>query len=383
MLEKQVVKKEINYLKEAVLLFRRIMEKDSIEKLQKDLTKKYSELHTEVMQKKFEVIKTIEEEAKKKFANDQKELEFYFAKEYQQGECIGGMVLLLREEAKMYGLEEQRAYLENMSEEEYWKKFGERLTEYVGIMGESACEEKPPKEPMAIMRYILQMDLEDEEKWRLQQVFLEPEKHREIVFSIIERAITLLKSYRKEMDELLEIFEKSWSQVLAKGDFKQYLKDNIGIVLDENEYGLEIYPCFMQMNTINLFAKTDEDDEKIITPYIVYMGIIFDETFSIKVSLNGEKDDAYEEDVRKILKLLSDKSKFEILASIKEKRAYGSELAKQLDLTTATISHHMGALLSAGLIRMEKEDTKVYYSGKTEELREALNYCLDVLTKED
>lgn len=382
MLEKQVVKKEINYLKEAVLLLRRIMEKDGIEKLQKDLTRKYPELHTEVMQKKFEVIKAIEEEARKKFANDQKELEFYFAKDYQEGECIGGMVLL-QEEAKMYGLEEQKSYLEHMAEEEYWKKFGERLTEYVGIMGESARGEKAPKEPMAIMRYILQMDLEDEEKWRLQQVFLEPDKHREIVFSILERAITLLKSYRKEMDELLEIFEKSWSQVLAKGDFKQYLKENIGIILDENEYGLEIYPCFMQMNSINLFAKTDENEEKIITPYLVYMGILFDETFSIKLSLSGQKDDSYEEDVRKILKLLSDKSKFEILASIKEKRAYGSELAKQLDLTTATISHHMGALLSAGLIRMEKEDTKVYYSGKTEELREALNYCLDVLTKED
>lgn len=381
-MEKQVIKKEIHYLKEAVLLLRRITEKDSTEKLQKDLTRKHPELNNPKTRRKFEIIEKIGEEARKKFLDEKSELEFYFAKAYEQGECIGGMVLL-REEYTIYGLEEQKAYLEKMTEEEYWKSFGERLTEYGGVIGDSACAEAVPKDPLSIMRYILQMDLQDEEKWKLQQVFLEPEKHREIVFPMLERAIILLKHHEKELSELLELFEQDWSKVLAKGDFKQHLKENIGIVLDENKHGLEIYPCFMQMNTINLMAKSDDDKEEIVTPYMVYMGILFDENFTIRTITTGEKDSSYEEDVRKILKLLSDKSKFEILASIKEKKAYGSELAKQLDLTTATISHHMGALLSAGLIQMEKEDTRVYYSGKTEELREALEYCLDVLTKED
>lgn len=39
----------------------------------------------------------------------------------------------------------------------------------------------------------------------------------------------------------------------------------------------------------------------------------------------------------------------------------------------------MSALLKAGLVRMEKEDTKVYYSGNTEAIKEILDYCRKIL----
>nr|WP_242704347.1 winged helix-turn-helix domain-containing protein [Enterococcus sp. 665A] len=41
------------------------------------------------------------------------------------------------------------------------------------------------------------------------------------------------------------------------------------------------------------------------------------------------------------LKAISDKNKLEILSFLKEKSSYNLELAKQLNLTPATISHHM------------------------------------------
>ena len=41
----------------------------------------------------------------------------------------------------------------------------------------------------------------------------------------------------------------------------------------------------------------------------------------------------------------------------------------------------MGALLKAGLVRMEKEDTKVYYSGNTEAIEEVLDYCRRILVE--
>ena len=83
----------------------------------------------------------------------------------------------------------------------------------------------------------------------------------------------------------------------------------------------------------------------------------------------------------KVLKLLSDRSKLEILSYIKNKKAYGSELAKQLNLTNATVSHHMSGLVNAGLVIMEKEDTKIYYRANIEEISEVLNSCLKYLTE--
>ena len=107
---------------------------------------------------------------------------------------------------------------------------------------------------------------------------------------------------------------------------------------------------------------------------------IFDDKFSISMTSLKEKEEGSEY-MAKVLKLLSDRSKLEILSYIKNKKAYGSELAKQLNLTNATVSHHMSGLVNAGLVIMEKEDTKIYYRTNIEEISEVLNSCLKYLTE--
>ena len=57
-----------------------------------------------------------------------------------------------------------------------------------------------------------------------------------------------------------------------------------------------------------------------------------------------------EDELITALKLLGDKSKFEILRTVKDEGAYGAQLAKQMGLTTATISHHVNALLNRRLV---------------------------------
>ena len=81
-----------------------------------------------------------------------------------------------------------------------------------------------------------------------------------------------------------------------------------------------------------------------------------------------------------VLKLLADKSKFQILAHVRDEAAYGSELAKRLELTTATVSHHMNALLAAGLVEVRHVENRVYYTANKEALKEVLEYCMGILT---
>lgn len=80
----------------------------------------------------------------------------------------------------------------------------------------------------------------------------------------------------------------------------------------------------------------------------------------------------------KSLKALSDKSKYDILLYIKEKPSYGSEIAKQFSLTTATVSHHMNKLLGLGLISVEQRDGKVYYQTNREEMRKLFDACKNI-----
>ena len=89
-----------------------------------------------------------------------------------------------------------------------------------------------------------------------------------------------------------------------------------------------------------------------------------------------------EEKVIAMLKLLADKSKFQILSATVDKSAYGAELANMLGLTTATISHHTTALLDQNLLSLDKVDTKIYYRTNPEMIRALIQYLQDKLLRE-
>lgn len=67
------------------------------------------------------------------------------------------------------------------------------------------------------------------------------------------------------------------------------------------------------------------------------------------------------------MKILSDGTRLEILRQLSIKPTYGKVLANSLDLTTATISHHLDILKSIGLIREKKEKNIKYFYINNEE----------------
>lgn len=73
------------------------------------------------------------------------------------------------------------------------------------------------------------------------------------------------------------------------------------------------------------------------------------------------------------LKALADKSKLQILLSLKESPKYNLELAEALELSPGTMSHHMNNLLTAELVKVEKRGSKVYYMLDEESLQRILD----------
>lgn len=72
------------------------------------------------------------------------------------------------------------------------------------------------------------------------------------------------------------------------------------------------------------------------------------------------------------LKMLSDKSRFEILALLKKGAKYNLEIAEELQLGAPTASHHMNLLMSNGFVTIEKQDAKVYYHFIPEKIRQLI-----------
>ena len=86
-----------------------------------------------------------------------------------------------------------------------------------------------------------------------------------------------------------------------------------------------------------------------------------------------EQQRASDGELTACLKALGDASKFQILTRLREGAKYNLELAQELELSAATMSHHMSALLTCGLVRMEKREGRVYYTLEQQAMRRLLS----------
>ena len=77
-------------------------------------------------------------------------------------------------------------------------------------------------------------------------------------------------------------------------------------------------------------------------------------------------------DCGEALRVLSEKTKFEILLALREAPRYGCVVADLLGLRPDTVSHHMGELLRHGLVTVEPRQNRVYYTLHRERLKEVL-----------
>lgn len=386
-MQKQTVAGKRNDILEAYTLLRRVASGADMKSEQEEAKRNYPNQDWKKAEFLFSVTQDIEAEAKKIFRN-RDEVTFYFAENAGWEGCIANLILLWKEcrEVECESVDALFAEIEALTQEEYLKRFGNRLLTYGAQIRDTENGEREWKDAMEICRYIMRMEIPEEEKWKIQQVFIEPEKHRRQVGDLLKEAIAILQRHDKELTKIVEKFAVYWEKFLKKEELLPQLKNTFALDMEENRNGLIVFPNILGFHTVSLSADTTKTGE-FLSPYYIRIGVLFGEMLPLDgelQSLNDARmsDEARAEKALKNLKLLSDKSKFDILTSIKIQRAYGSELAKRFHLTTATISHHMTALLDAGLIEVQKEDGRVYYRSNTEALKETLEYCRKVLTEE-
>ena len=80
----------------------------------------------------------------------------------------------------------------------------------------------------------------------------------------------------------------------------------------------------------------------------------------INESFRVDRVQMTDEAICNLLKVISDRSKFEILRRIPRSSSYCQELAREMNLT-ATISRHMGLLLDAGAGACQARREPHYY----------------------
>lgn len=82
-------------------------------------------------------------------------------------------------------------------------------------------------------------------------------------------------------------------------------------------------------------------------------------------------------------KALSDPARRDILEMLKNKPLSSGEIAKQFDMTQATVSYHLKVLKKADLIRENRKKNFIYYELNLTVLEELMMWLSDLKNKEN
>jgi DNA-binding transcriptional ArsR family regulator len=99
------------------------------------------------------------------------------------------------------------------------------------------------------------------------------------------------------------------------------------------------------------------------------------------INIDNSFDDGEAERLSELLKVLSDKTRLEILRQLKRRPTYGKILSSRLNLTTATISRHLDQLKAINLIREDKRNNVKYYYVNSDEVEKLFDEIRRFISK--
>ena len=194
------------------------------------------------------------------------------------------------------------------------------------------------------------MDIDEGMKWNIWRVYQNFDEHLDRLLDVVLKPMHKIRKVYADYEHAFDDFHAYWEAACQDGSVYEKLKRSVKVSGDFEQNEIMFYPKYIYCNSLQ-FTTNDRTMKHLY----LYLGLLFREDSFV----NDTKLSRSEMLVR--FKLLSDASKYEILQLLKNERKYGLELAEHLHLSAATISHHMNALSSCGLLNMEKDANRVYY----------------------
>lgn len=332
--------REYHVILEAHGILTRYYMREDLDKLKNNLQKKSG--YTQYSEYVLTTVKRMYEEVVKGFEFPQG-MEMYF--QYIDSNNSGGNLAnaMLMDSWLTEGIEEAdlAAYLK--------QRFHEDKTLFIAcVIDEFDVNKKlDDKEFMAILEA---MDIEEGMKWNIWRIYQNFDEHVDRVVAVVLKLIPKIREVYANYEHAFDEFHEYWETACQDSSFYEKLKKSVKISGNLEQDEIVFHPNYVLCNSIQ-FTTNDRTMKRLY----LYLGVLFREDSFV----NDAKLSRSEMLIR--FKLLSDASKYEILQLLKNERKYGLELAEHLHLSAATISHHMNALSTCGLLNMEKDANRVYY----------------------
>lgn len=163
----------------------------------------------------------------------------------------------------------------------------------------------------------------------------------------LQAAILAMKALNPEMQDLAD---GSAREICAVG-CEAYAHEIADFHVD-SAIPYRIQPLLI-MPASNFFMNVPEADGSLV----VYCGVLRHTLLNMEFSAEATRNQVYE-----AIRLLGDRTRFDIFCYLQDHPAYGQELSSHFGLARNTIHHHMSQLFKAGLVRCTVEGTRTYYS---------------------
>lgn len=214
----------------------------------------------------------------------------------------------------------------------------------------------------AFFDYVDAMPIRYELKAILLMVYLQRERLYEVYDKAVAEVRGLLEARLPRMADLITTFVSNFRERVEALGFNRLMQElEVPIELrDAKDIVYDIYPQLTHNEALSL-VDTD-----------LLWGIDAIALLTLK------RREAYStERALEVIKVIADKTKFEILRILGRETLYGTELAERLGLSAATISHHIGQLTSYRLVNIIKQGNRIYYRTN----QETLTHQLDLIAR--
>ena len=218
---------------------------------------------------------------------------------------------------------------------------------------------KKAVKPQNLLQLMETCSLTDQEKWRLLTFYHDFALYLSRFIDVLREAIDAFSPLLPALSVWTEPFYSRFMQEINKETLYRHMAQKMQLILPETDRIL-IQPSLFGCCRLQYLAAEPGKCSNIL------WGMHFETIFSNRLQQNSS---AY---LCNNLKLLGDKSKFDILTLLSQRRYYSGELAKKLNLSTGTIAYHMQALLNAHFVTVDKRSYRTYYELNREEVLDFL-----------
>ena len=365
---------------EAVMLLEYMASDEQLMEFKKRITMQY-ELSPELLDEPFDVSAELLYEVKKRLQTQMPLVKEYFSHYNEKGRlCKGAVTLLTQYNDYAKPLHKHRESALEMSEERRCYQFCQMIEVDSDMDADALSMNREDYRTFwDLLQCLDKSDYTPEQKWQLQWVFTHPKEAWEEVEPLVRTAMEVIEEKAALWRPLVKEFCDYYRKELAEQSFEEYMMSELGFDIGENPKGRVLMPCIVESHTLGFgegSLQMEENGE--LLPDVCRIGMAL-KRLGLSVFRNNPVDNRKR--LVYLLKVLADESKLEILVLLKERRRYGRELAKELNLTTATISHHMDMLSGCGLVTLNKEMNRIYYEIDENAIRKILEQTWELLLR--